>query len=396
MLSKAFIPYKGYYSTPFCRWQGSMANDNAIVLGAQTSKRWLAEKDWDPKSFDYLILGITVGQRHQFYGSTWAAALMGASGTPGVTLSQACTTSATCVYLGATGVETGLFKNCYCLMTDRTSNGPHTVWPNPLNPGGEVDSENWLMDNFNSDPNVGLKMVETAENVARDGGFTKEQCDELALRRYEQYQEALADDRAFQKRYMFPAEVTVARKKTKLVEEDEGITRTTREGLAALKPVVPGGVISFGAQTHPADGNCALVVTTEDRARELSTDPAVRIQVVSYGFSRAKKGYMPSAPVPAAQMALEGAGLRIEDIKVIKTHNPFIVNDLWMSQQMNIDASQFNNYGSPIVYGHPQGPTVGRVMIEGIEETVMKGGGYFMFTGCAAGDTGGSLILKIG
>lgn len=396
MLSKAFIPYKGYYSTPFCRWQGSMANDNAIVLGAQTSKRWLEEKAWDPKSFDYLILGITVGQHHQFYASTWATALMGASGTPGVTLSQACTTSATCVYFAATGVETGLFKNCYCLMTDRTSNGPHTVWPNPLNPGGEVDSENWLMDNFNSDPNVGLKMVETAENVARDAGFTKEQCDELTLRRYEQYLEALADDRAFQKRYMFAPEVTVARKKTKLVEEDEGIMRTTREGLAALKPVVPGGVVSFGAQTHPADGNCALVVTTEDRARELSSDASVRIQVISYGFSRAKEGYMPSAPVPAARMALEGAGLKIEDIKVIKTHNPFIVNDLWMSQQMKIDASQFNNYGSPIIYGHPQGPTVGRAMIEGIEETVMKGGGYFMFAGCAAGDTGGSLILKIG
>ncbi|MBW1784693.1 MAG: thiolase family protein, partial [Deltaproteobacteria bacterium] len=162
MLTKAFIPYTGYSSTPFSRWQGSMATENAIVLGATTSKRWLEQKNWDPGMFDYLILGITISQLHQFYASTWAAALMGAGHIPGVTLSQACTTSTTCIYQAAMGVETGLYKNCYTLMTDRCSNGPHTIWPNPMGPGAEVISENWLMDNFNADPNVGLKMVETA------------------------------------------------------------------------------------------------------------------------------------------------------------------------------------------------------------------------------------------
>ena len=58
MLTKAYIPYRGYYSTPFARWQGRMANENAIVLAADTSKRWLAEKKWDPQVFDYLILSF--------------------------------------------------------------------------------------------------------------------------------------------------------------------------------------------------------------------------------------------------------------------------------------------------------------------------------------------------
>ena len=57
MLTKAYIPYKGYYSSPFSRWQGSMANENSIVLAAETAKRWLAEKNWDPKIYDYLFLG---------------------------------------------------------------------------------------------------------------------------------------------------------------------------------------------------------------------------------------------------------------------------------------------------------------------------------------------------
>ncbi len=207
---------------------------------------------------------------------------------------------------------------------------------------------------------------------------------------------ALADDRAFQKRYMFPAEVRLSRKKTLLVEEDEGVMPCTREGLAGLKAVLPEGIHTFGSQTHPADGNCALVVTTREKARELSADAGIEVQVVSYGFSRAKKGFMAMAVVPAAKMALDKAGINIRDVKAIKTHNPFVVNDLYLAQQMGIDAAGFNNYGCSMIFGHPQGPTAGRCIIEGIEEVAMLGGGYFLWAGCAAGDTGAGMVLKIG
>jgi acetyl-CoA acetyltransferase len=395
MLTKAFIPYRGYYSTPFCRWQGAMASENSITLGAKTAARWIVQKDWKPAIFDYLVFGNTIGQPSQFYSAPWAAALMGCGGIPGVAISQACTTGATCIFQAATGIETGLYENAFVLTTDRTSNGPHTIWPNPNGPGGEVISENWLMDNFNADPNVGLRMVETAENVAREEGITKEDCDRLALRRYEQYQMALADERAFQKRYMIATEIQVSRKKSILVEADEGIMPTTAEGLAGLKPLIPGGVLSFGAQTHPADGNASMVVSTRENAARLSADAAISIQVVAYGFAREKKGYMAAAPVPAARMALDKAGLSIDGIKVIKTHNPFVVNDINFAKKMNIDADGFNNYGSSMIYGHPQGSTATRLIIEGIEETVMAGGGYLLWTGCAAGDCGASMILKI-
>ncbi len=160
-------------------------------------------------------------------------------------------------------------------------------------------------------------------------------------------------------------------------------------------------MISFGAQTFPADGNCGLLVTTEDKAKELSADPAIPIQVIAYGYSRTQPGYMAAAPVPASKMALENAGLKITDMKTIKSHNPFVVNDLYFAQQMGIAAEGtdnlgFNNYGSSLIYGHPQGPTAGRIIIEGLEETAMKGGGYFLWTGCAAGDTGGAIIFKVG
>jgi acetyl-CoA acetyltransferase len=265
-----------------------------------------------------------------------------------------------------------------------------------MGPGGEVLSENWLMDHFNKDPWAGGAMIQTAENVAKEISATKEECDAVALRRYEQYQDALADDRAFQKRYMFPAEVTISRKKTKLIEEDEGVTPSTAEGLAKLKPVLPGGVHSFGSQTHPADGNCGFIVTTQEKARELSTDSKIEIQILSYGFSRTRKAHMAEAVVPAAEMALKNAGLRVKDLKALKTHNPFAVNDFNMAQKMGFDVNWMNNYGSSIIFGHPQGPTGGRLIAELIEEVVMLGGGYGLWAGCAAGDTAAAVAFKIG
>ena len=396
MYSKAFIPYQGYYSSPFARWQGSLQHEHPVELAGATAAKWLDTRGVDPKAFDYLFLGKTITQHHTFYAAPWAAALVGATEIAACHIAQACSTSTTCVNEAALGIDAGLYGTVFALMTDRTSNGPHMIWPNPLGPGGQVISENWLMDNFDYDPWGGVRMVQTAENVVQKvGGISREDCDEVALRRYEQYMAGVANDREFQKRYMFPVEYTKSKKEMGILEADEGITPTSREGLAKLKPLIPGGAHTFGAQTHPADGNCGIIVTTRDKAREISPDPKVEIQIVSYGFSRAPRAHMGMAVVPAAQMALKNAGIAVGDVKAIKTHNPFAANDIYMARELGIDVMEFNNYGSPIIYGHPQGPTAGRCIIEMIEEVVMLGGGYGLFSGCAAGDTGAALVVKV-
>ncbi len=395
MFTKAYIPFRGYYSSPFAKWQGTLSTEHSLKLGAQTAARWFADKGWDPKQFDYLYLGYTIHQKQAFYGAPWVAGMIGAEEVPGCNVSQACSTSTTCLYYAAAGLESGAMDHVLTLMTDRCSNGPHVLWPNPLGPGGQMVAEDWVMENFNRDPFAKNAMIQTAENVAKEIGVTKEECDELTAIRYEQYTKALENDRAFQRRYMFPVEVRVSKKKTLTLEADEGIIPTDREALAKLPPVLQGGVHSFGAQTHPADGNCAVVVTTRDRARELSADPSVEIQILSYGFARVRKGFMPMAPVPAARMALERAGITIDQVAALKTHNPFVVNDIYFAREFGIDPAQANNYGSPLIFGHPQGPTAGRCVIEMIEELVKKGGGYGLFTGCAAGDTGAALVVKV-
>jgi acetyl-CoA acetyltransferase len=397
--TKAYIPYGGYYSTPFSRWQGSLQNDNSAELAAKTARRWFLEKKKiSPTIIDYMFFGSTIAQNHWFCAHNWAAAMLtdDEKFVPALFINQACSTSTTILNLAARDLELGVYEVAYGMMADRCSNGPHTTWADPLGPGGQPEREDWNMDNFGGTPRHRTAMVETGENVAAEIGTTKEEVDACVLRRFEQYQAALANDRAFQKRYMFAPEVTVSRKKTKLVEEDEGWTPTTAEGLAKLKPIRPGAVHSFGAQTFPADGNCGFIVTTRDKAKELSADPKVEIQIVSYGFARVKPRFMPAAPVPASEMALANAGLKITDMKAIKTHNPFAINDLNFAKKFGIDVNMMNNYGSSLIYGHPQGPTAGRAIAEMIEEMVLLGGGYCLFTGCAAGDTAATLILKVG
>ena len=109
MLTKAFIPYNGYYSSPFCRWQGSMAIDNPIVLGANTARNWFLNKSLDPTILDYLYFGTTVPVKHTFYSHNWTAAMLvdNAKPLPALMVQQACTTSTTCIHLCALSIEAG-------------------------------------------------------------------------------------------------------------------------------------------------------------------------------------------------------------------------------------------------------------------------------------------------
>jgi acetyl-CoA acetyltransferase len=342
---------------------------------------------------------MTVPQKSSFYGAPWLAALVGATGITGPVLSQACATGARVLASSALEIETGASRAILAVALDRCSNGPHVYYPNPLGTGGKGETEEWVWDNFNYDPYAKNAMIQTAENVAREADITKEQQDEMMLLRYAQYQDALKDDAAFHKRYMVtPIEVkdTSGRKVLATVKDDEGVFPTTQEGLAKLKPVLEGGTVTFGGQTYPADGNSAVVVTTREKASELSRNSKIQVQLVAVGSARAKKGYMAQAVVPAAKNALEGAGIKVQDLRAIKTHNPFAVNDIYFCEQMGVQPEAMNHFGSSLIFGHPQGPTGMRLVIELIEELAMVGGGYGLFTGCAAGDTGMAWVVKVG
>ena len=133
------------------------------------------------------------------------------------------------------------------------------------------------------------------------------------------------------------------RKTITIMQGDEGVYPSKAEKLATLKPVVPGGSVTFADQTHPADG---------------------------------------AAPL-------------IEVLGSSQSHNPFAVNDIAFGRAFDLDWRRMNNYGSSLIWGHPQGPTGLRGMIEMIEELEIRGGGIGMFQGCAAGDSAMAVVIRV-
>ncbi len=398
MPHNAEIPYGAYWSTPFARWQGSFASLNSVEFAAHVAKAELARRDIAPDAFDYGVLGMTVPQRQSFYGLPWLMGMIGAEHVGGPTIGQACATSARCLLAATQEIDAGMAGAALVVTADRTSNGPHIYYPNPLGPGGTGEHEDWVLDNFSGDPFAKVEMIETAENVAEKWQVTTGAQHDIVLRRDEQYADALADDAAFLKKFMtLPFSVPDGRyrKTAATLDGDEGVRPSTAEGLAKLKPVKPDGTVTYGGQTHPADGNCGIVVTSPDHARELSPEPKVRVRLLGFGLARTDKAFMPAATIPAAKRALEAAELEIGQIDAIKSHNPFAVNDIVFARETGVDVMAMNNYGCSLVWGHPQGPTGMRSIIELIEELAMRGGGYGLFEGCAAGDTAMSVVLSV-
>ena len=354
----AFIPYSGYWSTPFCKWQGSLSLEHPLKLAANCASRKLEAMSIEPAALSSLHFGMTVPQHQCFYGAPWIGAMLGAPHITGPTISQACATSARVMASAASacslGSSSGAKGPVLALTADRISNGPHLYYPNPAGPGGMGQTEDWVMDNFSKDPHARVAMVDTAENIAVKFGFEREAQDALTLVRYEQYQQSLADDRAFQRRYMMDVAVTHGKSET-IVDADEGVTETTADGLARLKPVKRNGSVTYATQTHPADGNAGLLLCSADEAAEIS-NRGPSIEVLSYGEGRAEKAHMGMAVVPAAASALQAADVTVSQVDAIKTHNPFVVNDLYFAQEFSVDPESMNNFGSSLIFGHHKGP----------------------------------------
>lgn len=392
----AYIPYGGYWSTPFARWQGALSHLHSLTFAAHTAKSALAQRGITSSDFDYGILGTTIPQPSSFYGLPWVTGLIGAVHVGGPTVNQACATSARCVQAAAQEVCEGGATGALIITADRTSNGPHLYYANPDGVGGTGTHENWVLDNFGRDPFAQVAMISTAENVARRHQITTEEQHDVVLMRHEQYSRALGT--GFHARYMnLPFDVPDSRcqRTVAALDGDEGVYPVDAQSLAALGPVVPGGSVTFGGQTHPADGNAGMLVTSRETAKRVSARPEVEIRLLGFGLARTEVAYMPQAPVPAAARALERAEAKFSDVDLVTTHNPFAINDVLFTRETGVPLERMNRHGCSLIWGHPQGPTGLRAIIELIEGLTEAGGGLGLFTGCAAGDTAMSVVLEV-
>jgi acetyl-CoA C-acetyltransferase len=391
--NNAAIPAGMAWSSPFVKWQGSLSEVPSIDLAADVTGRALAARQVDPAQLDGLVLGWTTPQQDIFYGAPTLAARLGAGALSGPMISQACATSVACLSAAAAAVETGAGLQLV-VATDRISNGPQILYPSPSAMGGSPIATNWVLESFARDPAAGTSMLAAGELVAAESDLSRGELDELTALRSDQYGKALADDRAFQRRYMVEVQIPQRRKPPKVIDADEGVRPAVLDEIAGLPPASRDGLHTFASQTHPADGAAGALVTTVEQARELARGEGV-VQILAAGFARVAPSHMPQAPVPAALAALSAAGLDIGQIDAVTTHNPFAVNDIYFARQTGFPVERMNNYGCSLIFGHPQGPTGLRSVAELIEELRLRGGGTGLFTGCAAGDTGAAIVVRV-
>lgn len=391
IFSEARIPYGTWGTSFFPAWQTSpLAEVNIGQFAGESMARIMSKRKVRVNELDYLVIGSTVPWHWKFWNATVVAACMGHR-IPGFQMEQACATGLQAVMLAGAQVQSGASNAVGVLTFDRTSDSPVGVFPERRAYQRTMAiSDVW--DNFGFDPATGQSMLCSAGQTARKYGIRKQEVDELTARRYEQYFEA--KNAGFLDRVAVPLELlNVQGRSMGTISEDIGVKQISLDALRTMRELDT--CVTSGTQTHAADGMATLLVTNAEKARTLSPRPEVEIRFVAKAEIRTLPAFMPEAPALAVKKILEDTGLKLSDMAVIKNHNPFAVNDAVFSRIFNFDWNKMNNTGSPLVWGHPQGPTLTRVVIEALEEAVDLGGGYVLVFGCAAGDVGIAAIFSV-
>lgn len=392
MFPAARIPYGTWGSSYFPAWQQSaLAEVNIGQFAGEAMAQILGKREVPKDQLDYLVIGSTIPWHWKFWNAPLVASCLGER-LPGYHVEQACATGLQAVLLAGAEIESGGHETVGVLTFDRTSDSPVGVFPERRSYQRTVPITD-VWDNFGFDPATGNSMLTTAGLAARKHRIERKEVDELTLFRTDQYFEAKRS--GFLGRVLFPFDLlSVQGKPLGRIDDDLGVRPLTLDALRAMRELDT--CVTSGSQTHAADGMATLLVTTEARARELSARPEIEIRFLAKCELRVDPSLMPEAPTRAVEKLLARTGLGMDDIAVVKNHNPFAVNDAIFAKVLAYDWRKMNRTGSSLVFGHPQGPTLTRILIEALEEAVDLGGGRVLVFGCAAGDVGIAALFEVG
>ena len=264
--------------------------------------------------------------------------------------------------------------------------GGHIIRPNPT-----------LMDTY---PDFYLSMGLATENVARKYEVTREQQDAFALQSHQRAVAALDADKF--KEETVPLTVSVEELDAKGKKErreitfdrDEGPRReSTAEALAKLKPAFQmKGTITAGNSSQMSDGAAAVIVMSEDRAKELGAKPLARL--VAYATAGCPPEEMGIGPVYAIPKALKLAGLTLDDIAVIELNEAFAAQSLAVIKTLELNPAKVNVNGGAIALGHPLGCTGAKLTASILRELERRDARYGMVTMCVGGGMGAAGIIE--
>jgi acetyl-CoA acyltransferase len=264
--------------------------------------------------------------------------------------------------------------------------GGHTIRPNP-----------YLVDHY---PDFYLNMGLATENVARKYEISREEQDAFAARSHERAARAI-DEGKFRDEVV-PLTVTFeeldgrGRKQRREVvfEEDEGVRRdTSAEVLAKLKPAFHAkGTITAGNASQMSDGAAAVVIMSEERAKEIGAKPLARF--VAYATAGCPPEEMGIGPVFAIPKVLKLAGLTLDQIDVIELNEAFAAQSLAVIKELGLDEEKVNVNGGAIALGHPLGCTGAKLTASILRELERRDGRYGMVTMCVGGGMGAAGIFE--
>ncbi|MCR5501992.1 MAG: acetyl-CoA C-acetyltransferase [Lachnospiraceae bacterium] len=266
--------------------------------------------------------------------------------------------------------------------------GYRMMWPSQSQ-GGLVDTmvKDALWDAFND-----YHMITTADNIAREWNLTREELDEFALKS-QQKCEAAQNNGAFDDEIV-PVEIK-KKKETIIFNKDEGPRAgQTMEALQKLRPINPDGFVTAGNASGINDGAAAVVLMSEEAAKELGAN--VMATYVAGALAGVRPEVMGIGPVAATKKVLAKTGMKIEDFDIIEANEAFAAQSVAVGKELGIDVDkQLNPNGGAIALGHPVGASGARILVTLLYEMKKKGAKNGLATLCIGGGMGCATIVKM-
>ena len=372
---------------------GALSTVPAAELGAIVIKEAVKRAGIAPENVDQVYMGcvIQAGQGQNVARQASLHAVLPVE-VPAVTINVVCGSGLQAVNMAAQMIEAGDADIVVAGGCENMSMAPYAVMQGRygyrMNNGTLVDTmiKDALWDAFN-DYHMGI----TAENICEQWGLTREELDKFAADSQNKC-EAAQKAGAF-KDEIVPVEVK-KKKETVIVDTDEGPRPgTTAEVLAKLRPAFKkDGIVTAGNSSGINDGAAAVVVMSEEKAKELGVTPMATW--VAGALAGVEPRIMGIGPVAATRKVMEKTGMKIEDFDVIEANEAFAAQSVAVGKDLGFDLSKLNPNGGAIALGHPVGASGCRILVTLLHEMQKKDAKTGLATLCIGGGMGCAAIVK--
>ena len=372
---------------------GSLSNTPAAELGAIVIKEALNRAGVAPEAVDQVYMGCVIqaglGQNVARQASIKAGL---PNEVPAVTMNVVCGSGLNCVNQAAQMIMAGEADIVVAGGMENMSMAPYALdkarFGYRMNNGVIKDCmvNDALWDAFND-----YHMITTADNICREWGITREELDEFALKSQQKAEAAQAAG-AFDKEIV-PVTVKVKKQDVEFAKDEGPRAGSTMEGLAKLRPINKDGFVTAGNASGINDGAAAIVVMSEEKAKELGVKPMATF--VAGALAGCRPEVMGIGPVPATQKVMAKAGYQISDFDIIEANEAFAAQSIAVGRDLGIDVDkQLNPNGGAIALGHPVGASGCRILVTLLHEMEAKDAKKGLATLCIGGGMGCATIVE--